>query len=457
MAEFLQQQTLQATSPVTGAQSPGSPGGHKVTRTEAKKELTDEVALLISAIKQIQVYAEALAEAKSRLAVAGPDEHGRHIEALIGRQEFGEFKRMIYARMKALPKLAFTLNKTRRRVAANSGFKAPARFQQPIVDFFSQANLGPQVTGDFTVKTDKGMNMKNVPVGKSLQVQGGTDLNNLLYFIQPQIAGQQNPLYGIVASGTLTPLFALHAYHTNMQTPDDAARLSASAQMRTILGDLMADTIRNDIKTVVSANPSLAQQGAALEQQLIQAVRNPNMMTRPGENELGGVEIFNPNFFLYAHFSKLISNSKIVNEDPTLGRTKLTDAELSQLRPQIARVYSNVPELNERIRAFPQTYQENVDQGVQPPAQGELPYEQVVLGAQQDNVSLSRAYKNQVKQKADRDRKKEEKRQQQQQQQGGVGAMLPGGPQAGFQFGQVSGLPGGQQFGQMGSLAGLGR
>lgn len=457
MSQFLQQQTQQAASPVTpgGAQSPGSPGGHKVTRPEAKKIFTEEVNTLIEAVKLISVYSDALSNLPKgqKLEVGYTNQQGQRQSYQIGRQEFNQFKGQIVARMKALPKLAFILNKTRRKVAPNSGFKAPARFKQPIVDFFRQANIGPQVNGEFVLGTDNGQNIKNVPNSKTLQVQQGTNLNDLLYFIQPQVSGQQNPLYRIVAPGTLTPLFALHAYYENMQIPGEATRLSASQQMRNTLGGLMEDTIRNDIATVINNNPQVRQQAEQLQQQLIQAINNPNMLTQDGDSTIAGIEVFNPNRFLYAHFSKLISNSKVTNEDPSAGPTKLTDDELNQLRSQIAQTYQNVPALGDDINNFSQTYQQNVQKGIQPPVQQgqQLPYEQVVLSDQQDNVALSRAYKNQIKQKADRERRKREK----QAQQTGVGQGLPGGQQGGFQFDQFGGLPGGGQ--QFGGLPSLGR
>ena len=43
--------------------------------------------------------------------------------------------------------------------------------------------------------------------------------------------------------------------------------------------------------------------------------------------------MFNPNYFLYAHFSKLIANAMI---------RRLTEEELNSIRPLIRQVYTNV-------------------------------------------------------------------------------------------------------------------
>jgi hypothetical protein len=50
-------------------------------------------------------------------------------------------------------------------------------------------------------------------------------------------------LYRIIAPGSLTPLFALHAYYANMQNPNDPTRLSASKQMRGLLRETMVNTM----------------------------------------------------------------------------------------------------------------------------------------------------------------------------------------------------------------------
>jgi hypothetical protein len=463
MAEFLQQQTREAVSPVTpgGATSPGTPGGDKISRTEAKKIFTNKVNELVEAVKLLPVYSDAVASLPKgkKFSVVFTDENGIRQDYQIGRQDVGKFRSQITKEMKDLPRLAFTLNKTRRSTAPYSGFLAPARFASPIIEFFSQANLGPQVQGQPLLRTDKGQNKKDVPDSKSLQVQPNTDLKNLLYFIQGD--EQSNPMYGIISPGTLTPLFALHAYYTGMQYPGAATRLSASDTMRQILGGVMADTIRNDIRTYINNNPEQRNRAEQLQEQLLQAIDNPNLLTQDKSTTLpdrtakkGVTEIFNPNHFLYAHFSKLISNSKITNEDPAQGPTKLSDDELNQLRPRIQQTYSGVPELQQEFNAFPDSYQQMVASGERPGLQqGEnLPFEQLVLSNQQFNVALSRAHKNQEQLKAARVRKRNEQQQQQQmgaQQMGGPSAVqgLPGAQRGGMQMGQVQGLPGGQTFG----------
>lgn len=370
MAQVLQRLTQAATP---GSGTPGTPGGDKITRTQSKKLFRDEVDKYVQAVKLIPVYADALSKIgkTDKIPVSYTDANGQQHSVQIGRKEYKEFVSSTIKGMQKLPALAFTLNKTKRRYAANAGFLAPARFRPEIMQFFAQANLGPQVAGEFVMRTDKPMNKKAVPKSDSLRVLQGTRLNDLLYFTQ-----QGGPLSGIISPGTLTPLFALHAYYTGMANAQKSSRLSASNEMRQILGPVIADTIRNDVTKISNDNPALAGQAQAVGQQLLNAIGNPGTQV---PSEVGGVNIFNPNDFTYAHFSKLISNSKLGGE-----------LNLEAMRPQIAATYGGLPGVTEAVQAG------------QPP-------EQVVLAVQQNNAALARAWKNQVKGKADREKKKREK------------------------------------------------
>jgi len=441
----MQAANVAAGSPGSGAESPASPGAGKIGRAQAKKLFKDEVDRLVQAVKLIPTYAEALSNLRKneKLTVNFTDSTGRSRQYQIGRSEFKEFVSQTVKQMSRLPTLAFTLNKTHRRTAPNSGFLAPARFVQEIVNFFAQADVGPIVQGNFVEKTDKAGNRKMVPDSKSLNMVPNTRLNSVLYFTQPQINGQQNPLYGIISPGTLTPLFALHAYHSQMQNAQDATRLSASQAMRQGLRTVMQTTIQNDVRTIAKKyqnNPAMVQRVQQVGQQLLAAIDNPTAVVN---SKIGDDEIFNPNNFLYAHFSKLIRNGK------DQGDQALNDQQLAQIRQAIPGVYgSGVARITPQIfQQINEAYQQQVANAQRTGAT--IPagpaYENAVLLAQQNYVALARAHKNQVQGAQQRQRRVQQKaaeRAAAAAQQGalpGVAGVNLGGVGG---FGGVQGLPG---------------
>jgi hypothetical protein len=203
-------------------------------------------------------------------------------------------------------------------------------FNEELVQFFAQAELGPVVEGEFTTKTDLAGNTKRVPDTATLRPTQ-IPLNAVLFFTRPIIFGQRNPLYGMIPPGTLTPLFALHAYYSNMPHPNDPTRLRASEEMRGFLRGTINTIIQRD-EDKLRANPS--------EQ----------------------IEVFDPENFLYAHFSRLISAG---------GIRPLTPEELEAMTPEVTRVYGPL---------FPGAA---------------IVTPEMVLRYQQDQVALARAYKNQ--------------------------------------------------------------
>lgn len=435
-------QNILAGSPLSGSGSPSSPGGEKKGRAQAKKEFKDEVDELIQAVKLLPYYYKELSKMGNRndkFPVQFTHE-GRSYTYQVGRREVKELERLIIAGLKKLPTSAFTLNKTRRRTAPNSGFLAPAQFKAEIVNFFAGANIGNVVNGNFVEKQDKSKNKKAVPDAKSLVVTN-TRLNNVLYFTQPRLSnGQDNLLYSIISPGTLTPLFALHAYYSGMQQ-QDATRLSASQQMREALNGVMQQTINNDVANLMKVyndmgNPQMAQQVQATGQQLIQAIGNPSLQVNSVFNVVAPdgtqekEEIFNPNYFLYAHFSKLISNGKV----PFVASSQYPtwDSYLNSIRPSIPQNYAGVEGIE--TSAF-QRVQAATPQG-QTPA-----FENVVLQYQQNRVALSRAYKNREQQAEQRKKKAADKAREKAAQQLQMGPQLQG-----FQPGLQTFQPGLQTF-----------
>jgi hypothetical protein len=410
----MQAANVAAGSPSSGAESPASSGAGKTGRAQAKKLFKDEVDRLVQAVKLIPIYAEKFSNLRKngKLIVSWTDSTtGQPRQYQIGRSEFKEFVSQIVKKMSRLPTLAFTLNKTHRHTAPNSGFLAPARFVQEIVNFFAQADVGPIVRGNFVEKTDKAGNRKMVPDSKSLNMVPNTRLNSVLYFTQLQINGQQNPLYGIISPGTLTPLFALHAYHSQMQNAQDATRLSASQDMRRYLRRVMEVTIQNDVSTISDKyrnDPAVQQQVQQIGQQLLAAIDNPAAVVN---SKIGDDEIFNPNNFLYAHFSKLISNGKA--QDDSVNNPETRDTAMVSIRQAIPGVYgSGVAGITlQTFQQINEAYQQQVDNarrtGATIPA-GPA-YEHAVLLAQQKYVALARAYKNQVQGTRQRQRRAQQK------------------------------------------------
>lgn len=93
----------------------------------------------------------------------------------------------------------------------------------------------------------------------------------------------------------------------------------------------------------------------------------------------------NPNYFLYAHFSKLINNGKA---QPGSSNLEI----MNQLQPQ---VYANVvAPLNSNPFGVAFRRLEDRIEGQN------VPYELHVLSYQQNIASLARAYKNQAQQLA---------------------------------------------------------
>ena len=171
-----------------------------------------------------------------------------------------------------------------------SGFLTPTIFNQEIISFFADANIGPLVKGSFIeekIEFDGQTQFKTVPDFDSLYSVGKL-LNEALDFTRPE-----DPSYGIIAPGSLTPLFALHAHYANMRHVSSHTHLSASIEMRKHLRETMIKVIEKD-----SAEYNL-------RQQLIDCIDDQSLVV-----DTSNLKIFNPNCFPYAHFSKIISAGK---------------------------------------------------------------------------------------------------------------------------------------------------
>lgn len=334
-------------------------------RAERKALLKAHTADLAASIKLLPVYYEALRD--NQVPKSGAN---NALDVNVGGQlyqirwaDVKAFANGIAVQVNGLDRTAARMLKTHREVGPNAGFSAPIQYAQEIIDFFTQVALGPIVEGEFEEKVKDGK-VKLVPIKDTLRTLEGTSLNDVLYFIQPTINGQPNPLYGVIRPGILTPLYALHAYFTGMPIEFATKRLSASQDMRTILGDVMRRTIDNDVANVIQRKRDLGllAPGAtdaavvAIGEQMKAAIDDPDAVTYDTEmvfdkktnadkevyyslsrtdvpdKRKKPMEIFNPNFFLYAHFSKLNANAAV---------KKLNAEDIASLQAETGRVYNS--------------------------------------------------------------------------------------------------------------------
>ena len=111
----------------------------------------------------------------------------------------------------------------------------PALFSEDLLEFFRNADLGPVVDGQFRTNFQG----RRRPDSESL-VPLRQPLNSILFFTQPTVLGQRNPLYGIANPSTIIYLLSLHFYYSGVhQQTGGGLRLTASPAMRRYLGRVM--------------------------------------------------------------------------------------------------------------------------------------------------------------------------------------------------------------------------
>lgn len=431
-------------SPASGNGSPGSPGAGRSTRVVAKKQFKARVDMLIDAIQALQAMTRKTStlQKNQQSVVDIQFQNGVVVRREFGESEVKELTNLIIEELKKLPAEAAGINKTRRVTAPNSGFLAPTMFNDEIVNFFARATLGPVVDGEFTGIPDKSGNWKITPNTSTLRAVENSRLNSVLYFTQAQINGQQNPLYRIIIPGILAPLFALHAYNSRMQLPNEARFLSASNEMRQMLRNTIMETIQNDAATLASKYPQLTQRIAEVRQNMLASIENPNVLYN---NVVTGTDsIFNPNRFLYAHFSKIMSRGKVVIPQ---GQPQLPDI-LANVRSQIPNIYGNILHQSEpnEFQEFADAWRNSTAQGTPAAAEGPR-YEELIFKNQQQSVSLARALKN-FQQTAAQRRARTAARNAAKQQAAAAGATQGG-------LANVGGLPGVGGVGGLPNIGGL--
>lgn len=383
------------SSPVTQTGKTGRAAAKKVLKEEAEK-----TALSVTYLLLFSQEVAGLGPKESRRFTGIID--GRSVEYNIGPQEVNEFKKLTIQRIKNFPNAALDLTKSKRRIGAGSGFLAPAQFNQEITSFFSQAELGPIVTSDVDILTLSGSDSRRGKINVSqVNELPNTRLNDLLYFTMPQINGQDNPLYGVLSSAIFTPLFAIHAFYARMPVAGEASRLSASTAMRRYLRGSMVSTINRDVNRLTETYPGRAEEIRVLGERMVRCIDDPNLVVTTM------LEIFNPNYFPYAHFAKLISASK-VTQSALSGQS--TDQWLDSIRARIPNVYAGVTGIPSG--AFNAVAVEAEREGHPVPH-----YEAVVLATQQRHTRLAKVLKTSRNNKIKRDTSNQAKQIQREQQQ----------------------------------------
>lgn len=283
-----------------------------------------------------------------------------------------------------------------RRLLPQGGFLGPTLFDENIGKFFAIANIGPIITGEFILDNQGRRARPNTATLRPTD----TPLNQSLYFTMPEIDGQPNPLYCITSPGSLTPLFSLHAYYTKMQNPGDPTRLSASDTMRLYFREIIIEIIKRDAQAVIARginSVQLIDQVLNVVPILIQSIDDPSVAIYDKiefefvdqNGQIDRDEIFNPCYFLYAHFAKIISASKLKS---------LTNEDLRILQEPTRLVYENVIPFGFNT-SFGDVFVlvENGD------------YVSVILDSQFPRITLARAYKNKMQTEEQRRRRVEQR------------------------------------------------
>lgn len=211
------------------------------------------------------------------------------------------------------------------------------RISENLIKFFQEAELGPQVNGQFVLRGNK---WEIEPL--TIQELPGTRLNDLLYFTQTHIRGQPNPLYGIIydqLSGHTGPsnLFELHAFYRGLALPRN--RMTSSPLMREYLGDTMRRILDNSVihhdaqgrkwHATDDEYLKLLEDKAA---QAKEAIDNPSLEINTHIS--GAIELFNPNNI------DPYGNDQLIDTSVT---ETLSDDAVKELRQEVAKVYSLIP------------------------------------------------------------------------------------------------------------------
>ena len=204
-----------------------------------------------------------------------------------------------------------------------SGFLAPRLFSMELVNFFANAELGPKVT------VQKVLGTHIVPHPALFRVTPTQiPLNSALAFTQ-----HGNQIYGIASAGSLSPLFALHAHYANMSLPNPI-RLSASQQMRHY------DSSIRILQTIASTEAG--DRLIAIVEKVMYARDRlySNISNSTNTDPTAGViydstgvsigELFNPNYFSYPQFCRLIVNAKV--RDIPLTEMAPLEADRAEIR-----------------------------------------------------------------------------------------------------------------------------
>jgi hypothetical protein len=263
------------------------------------------------------------------------------------KTEFGRWKKSLKEAIKQLGKDGIALTRRSKDRTRESGF-SQMRTQDPeLVRFFSAgapgSNLGPVFAPNPGPTLDE--KTRRLKFNKdTVYTATGQQLANVLAFTQ-----RGGPLENFVQTGTITSLFHIYATNSNSKLPfsngmffrDDARQALRGLIVRAIqkdldlLRDAGALTDRAQMRgqqLIASVGLPAAPPSTALEAQQMLADSTFEKPATSG-SKTKKVTLFNPNFFVGAHLSKL---SSVYKADKVADKQRLDAVKLN--RPLIEQV-----------------------------------------------------------------------------------------------------------------------
>ena len=288
----------------------------KRSKKDVKAEITAHVKNIADSVKLITYFTEKLKDVKRGQKMVIPLKAGGSVE--ISHADIRAHQKATISQIKALPK--YVVDKTRSRrgtgAARNAGFNKIVQLTDEMVNFFATANLGPRATGEVrTTVTAAGKPKTEV---KNAVALAGTDLRTSLSSFLPTLAnGQANPVYRIIQPGTFPSIHAIYVYNNGMAIPGSRGYLRVSDVMRSGLRQTLANTIQGDVDKVAKkygVNSAAHQDAQRTGQMLVNTLASApsvNDANYKREFKVGDVVIFNPNYYKYAHASKIINRGGV--------------------------------------------------------------------------------------------------------------------------------------------------
>jgi hypothetical protein len=165
-----------------------------------------------------------------------------------------------------------------------------------------------------------------------LQDGSGTPLKEVLPFLQEEINGQPNPLFGVITPTTLISLFETAATTQDMKKTN--GMFSLSPEMRLHLWRQIEAVIDNDVKW-------WKVQDEKLVANLKAAIKDKTLIV----DNSAYPKLFNPNNFPFSSFTKISASSRedtVYTDAPRIREKKFVKS-LTDLNTNVYKVYSEIP------------------------------------------------------------------------------------------------------------------